>query len=331
MLNLKKPGVVGDVLKKREFNFLAVACGGGRNMAMLIGMYEKGIRPDVITLADTGSTEGDPTRRDGEKPETYAVLDEFSDWCEERFDCPIRRVYKRSKYKSLYDNCLQTKTLPSAAYGLRSCSDKWKIQPQERFMNNYAPVVAIWNVCQNCGKDKKTGHVAKFSKPMTGEGKRKLVRFCRTDNPVFDIHEPTTFFYPTAITKAIGYHAGEQSRIDKAHDDEKYKLWFPLMEWGWYTEECIAAFKRHGLTVPIKSACYFCPSSTKEEVVWLHDNHPDLFARAVALEDNAEDLRTVKGLGRHWTWKELMQIAPADRKALPNPSKMNCVCLDTED
>ena len=35
------------------------------------------------------------------------------------------------------------------------------------------------------------------------------------------------------------------------------------------------------------------------------ENHPDLFRRAVALEDNAQaNLKTVKGLGRSYSWKE---------------------------
>ena len=298
-------------------------------MAMLIGMYEHSIRPDLITFADTGSSEDNPDLKDGEKPETYEVLVSFAEWCREKFGTDIQWCRKKSRYRSLYDNCFRTKTLPSAAYGLRSCSDKWKIAPQEKFMNHYGPVTEIWDTCFNCGQNRKSGHVAKFVQQP--DGKKKLVRFCRIPGHVFNPREATTFFWPTPITKAIGYHAGEQSRIEKSPNNPKYKYWFPLMEWGWYTEECIEAFKRHNLRVPIKSACYFCPSSTKEEVLWLHKHHPDLFDRAVALESNATDLKTVKGLGRHWTWKELVQISPEAVKTLPQPARMNCVCLDTED
>jgi len=314
-------------------SFLAVACGGGRNMAMLIGMYERGIRPDVITFADTGSSEANPDLRDGEKPETYDVIESFSEWCRKHFATQITWARKRSRYKSLYDNCLQTKTLPSAAYGLRSCSDKWKIQPQDRFLNNYAPALAVWNTCNLCHKPKEQ-HAKHFIRDAAGEfvridGKRISRRFCTEPDFTNDIR--SQYFQMTAITKAIGYHAGEQYRIDKSTDSDKYTFWFPLMEWGWFTEECIEAFKRHGLRVPIKSACYFCPSSTKEEVLWLAEHHPELYERAVALEDNAEDLRTVKGLGRHWTWKELVQIDQAQLSLLPNPPKMACACFDTED
>jgi len=43
-----------------QFDLLSVACGGGRNSAMILGMYEHQIKPDMILFADTK----------GEKPET---------------------------------------------------------------------------------------------------------------------------------------------------------------------------------------------------------------------------------------------------------------------
>ena len=37
----------------------------------------------------------------------------------------------------------------------------------------------------------------------------------------------------------------------------------------------------------------------------LREQHPDLFRRALALEDNArQNLKTVKGLGRNYSWRE---------------------------
>ena len=43
----------------------------------------------------------------------------------------------------------------------------------------------------------------------------------------------------------------------------------------------------------------------KQEILSLKENYPDLFDRAVALEENALPyLKTVKGLGRSYSWKE---------------------------
>ena len=42
-----------------------------------------------------------------------------------------------------------------------------------------------------------------------------------------------------------------------------------------------------------------------EEIISLRDHYPDLFRRAIALEDNARpNLKTVQGLGRNYSWKE---------------------------
>ncbi len=46
----------------------------------------------------------------------------------------------------------------------------------------------------------------------------------------------------------------------------------------------------------------------KNEIKELSKNHPDLFNRAVAIEENAKDnLITVKGLGRNWSWKDYIE------------------------
>lgn len=49
----------------------------------------------------------------------------------------------------------------------------------------------------------------------------------------------------------------------------------------------------------------FCPSMRAEEIIDLREHYPDLFRRALALEDNAKaNLKTVRGLGRNYSWKE---------------------------
>lgn len=49
----------------------------------------------------------------------------------------------------------------------------------------------------------------------------------------------------------------------------------------------------------------FCPSMRAEEIIDLREHYPDLFRRALALEDNARaNLKTVQGLGRNYSWRE---------------------------
>lgn len=229
---------------------LIVAYGGGLNStAMLVEFAEKGISPDLILFADTG----------GEKPETYAYRDLFSRWLLDRGMGGIITVQNDGMYGTLEKNCLDKQMLPSIAYGWKSCSEKYKHRPQNKYVNNWQPARICW-----------------------AEGGK--------------------------ITKAIGYGIDEMHRA-KIHEDDKYRYWHPLIEWQWARQDCKDAIMRVGLPVPLKSACFFCPSSTKSEVLRLRAIHPDLFDRAVAMEDNAApNLQTVKGLGRRYAWKELVVL-----------------------
>ena len=111
------------------------------------------------------------------------------------------------------------------------------------------------------------------------------------------------------VVKFIGYDAGEGYRSDKVLlgdlADRKYSKWYPLMEWGWTRDDCIRQIEAAGLPQPGKSSCFFCPSMKPDEITALREQHPDLFRRALALEDNArKNLKTVKGLGRNYSWRE---------------------------
>ena len=111
------------------------------------------------------------------------------------------------------------------------------------------------------------------------------------------------------VVRLIGIHAGE-TRRGKIPDDAYFTYRYPLREWGWYQADCIVAHERAGIPLPEKSACFFCPAMRKPEIIRLAKQHPDLFERAVYLERNAIEsgnLKTVKGLGRHWTWESLVR------------------------
>jgi hypothetical protein len=117
---------------------LVVSFGAGTNStAMLIGMYERGINPDAILFADTG----------GEKPHTYAHLEVVQKWLGE-IGFPLITTVKKVDFKgdvlTLEQNCLNKKMLPSIAYGYKKCSQKYKAQPQEKWLNNWGPSKAVW-------------------------------------------------------------------------------------------------------------------------------------------------------------------------------------------
>lgn len=117
------------------------------------------------------------------------------------------------------------------------------------------------------------------------------------------------------VRRALGYDAGEARRVND-RQDAGFEKTYPLVEWGWDRTACVAAVRRAGLPVPVKSACFYCPSSTKSEVLALASVSPLLFQRAVALETRAAEAMpdsVVVGLGRRFSWAGL---AAADQAQL---------------
>lgn len=106
---------------------------GVNSTGLLCGMTEKGLLPPhAILSADT----------DGELPRTYAYRDMFSGWLESQGYPPITVV--RVPGEGLEANCLRRKALPSVAYGFKTCSQRWKLDPQEKWANNDPACIAAW-------------------------------------------------------------------------------------------------------------------------------------------------------------------------------------------
>ena len=111
------------------------------------------------------------------------------------------------------------------------------------------------------------------------------------------------------VDKYIGYDAGEKRRVEHAAEadamNKKYAHHYPLFDWGWTRADCVRVIEAEGLPKPGKSSCFFCPSMKKAEIRELWEKYPELFERAIAIERNAAPtLKTVKGLGRSWSWEE---------------------------
>jgi len=247
---------------------------------MLIGLHRHQIPVDLVLFADTG----------GELPEVYAHLDRMDEWLEDHGMPQIQRVFYTcadGSRMTLEEECLSSKTLPSIAYGRKSCSVKHKVEPQDKFCNHYQPCLDVWA---------SGGKVVKF----------------------------------------IGYDAGESRRRNHAiaYDiqDKKYIKKYPLYDdWGWTRQDCVEVIRSEGLLQPGKSACFFCPSTKQTEIRHMKQTHPDLLDRALAMEDLARPgLRSVKGLGRDWAWRDFLesdsnQISFCDVFAEEN---IPCGCYD---
>lgn len=270
--------------RKERNEFVVASYGGGVNStAMLIQMVNQGARVDLILFANTG----------GEKPETYAYVEKLSKWLVDHGYPKIRTVWKTTKKAGRFRGanesltlermCLEQKVLPSVAYGFKTCSMKFKREPQDEFI---------------------------------GKWQRELV-------PVGPLNR---------MTKLMGFDAGEAYRAAESPDD-RFINRYPLIEWGWGREECVEAILQSGLCVPPKSSCFFCPNMDDMEVLQLRDRHPDLLARALAMEENAVPTpgSSIRGLGRDARWSEILQFDADQGKFFPRVlPAVPCECYDGE-
>jgi len=117
---------------------IVASYGGGTNSkAMLVECVRRSVKVDLILFADTGA----------EKPETYIDIKQFSKWLKENGMPEITTVQRMNifgTYITLEQYCSEQKQLPSLAYGYKSCSEKHKISPQNKFINNWQPAKDVW-------------------------------------------------------------------------------------------------------------------------------------------------------------------------------------------
>lgn len=113
---------------------------GVDSTAMMIELVARGEAPDLVLTADTGS----------EKPATYAYLDIIKPWIE-RHNLDFRMCrYQPQRFKhwppyaTIVENVLTNATLPSISLGRHSCSLKWKVAPQDKFIASWQPAVDAW-------------------------------------------------------------------------------------------------------------------------------------------------------------------------------------------
>jgi len=107
---------------------LVVAFGNGvDSWAMLVELHRRGVRPDCIQWADTGS----------ERRHTYRAFNVIQAWCKRVGFPPIvvvRRRCPKAGHRSLAEQTWNTSQLPSPAFHRNhSCSVSWKLEPQRKY------------------------------------------------------------------------------------------------------------------------------------------------------------------------------------------------------
>lgn len=320
---------------------LMLACGMGTNtIGLLVEAVRLGWKFDLIAFADTG----------GEFPRVYEYIPLLSDWLVGH-DQPAVTVLRHTRadgaVETLEDECLRTGKLPSIAYGSSMrCSGKYKLEPQDKYVNHWAPAREAWDrrerVVKLIGYDVDERHRMEGGDAWNDQ--KYLVDFMN-GNSVMDIarkyaRTPEQPTYPRSMPlsevaeRLAGYDATEAERAylaevrsleRKIRATVRYEKRYPLIEWGWGRDDCIAAIDKAGLPRPGKTACFFCPSSKLHEIRALS---PEYRRRALAIEDGAQDgLTSVRGLGRSFAWRDVFE--PKQGELPLSPAVEPCgVCID---
>lgn len=217
-----------------------------------------------------------------EKPETYDYLPVINEWCRSVGFPEVTVVKYRATtapYTTLEGNMLSNETLPSMAYGRSGCSNKWK-----------AEVMDKWLLGASRGVWKDAGWQPLLDARARGV---KAVKCIGYDNSKADL---------------------KRSKRVAGYSDDNFDFCYPLQEWGWDRPRIVEEIIKAGLPVPVKSACFFCPSSKKWEIKWLAAKHPELFLRAIKMEDQNKTGKHADkvnpeggigcGLGMTFTWRK---------------------------
>ncbi len=111
--------------------------GAGTNStAMIIELLNRGEQIDYILFADTG----------GERPETYEYVNLFGNYLTKygKQIITVHKIYRDGTIDRLEERCLRTKYAPSIVYGRKACSLRYKVAPQNKFMNSVPEARSLW-------------------------------------------------------------------------------------------------------------------------------------------------------------------------------------------
>jgi hypothetical protein len=235
----------------------------------------------------------------GEKPHTYTHIEQVSTWCV-KVGFPPVEIVRGAKYWT--PQMVKDGSLEGQCIRLGS-------MPSKAF--GYGQCSLKWKV------EPQDKRVAEYCKEVG-------IRLADT-------------------VRLVGFDADEEHRAARSRAVvEKYPerggVRYPLIEWDWDRDDCVSAIKRAGLTQPGKSACFYCPSSTKSEIAELGVVYPDLLARALEMERRAragEGQAGVArcGLGRGLVWNDYVKAlrqGPAQASLFSDHGipEVDCGCYD---
>ena len=111
-------------------------------------------------------------------------------------------------------------------------------------------------------------------------------RWCTRDFKVRPIHR----YYRDLgrhVNQYIGIAFDEIHRMRDSRESFVTNL-YPLVDKRLTRQDCIDIIADEGLPIPEKSGCYYCPFNSTERWRSILEHHPDLFDKAIELEENSK-------------------------------------------
>jgi hypothetical protein len=256
---MDKEIAMSQMLKNKQV--LQVADGlGVDSMAMLILLRDLGIVPDAILFANTAA----------ERDETYRYLPVVQAWCRKNgfpevtvVEYVVKNFKNWPPYFGLEENCLTNGTLPSEAFGMGSCSEKWKQQPQNNWTKTWAPAVEAW------ARGEKIKKAIGYD-DSTADKKRS----CSADR-TFKAKPDAQYDYWYPLQE----HHIDRKKCIQMIVDEQLPGYDPVA----LAKGKLVWVEAGG--VPTKSSCFFCPNMKGHEVDILP---AEKLARIVIMEARAK-------------------------------------------
>jgi hypothetical protein len=232
--------------------------GGGQDSTALLYkyVYDPAFRARyvpgdlLVIMSDTGD----------EHPSTYKHVEEIKRFCKARGIEFVHLTpdlgFHYPSWRSLRGFYNLKKTVGSKAFP-KTCTDKLKIQPIYRFLDQW--------IATRYGLSRAT------------RGKKAIREYAKRSGK---------------IRMLIGIAAGEERRIaDPSRDQSKWRrdsvqMIYPLVELGMDRQACQLFIQSIGHTVPYPSNCMLCPFMSLQELLWLHTFYPDDFQDWVRIERN---------------------------------------------
>lgn len=113
------------------------------------------------------------------------------------------------------------------------------------------------------------------------------------------------------IIQYLGIDSSEQHRAEK-FNKEIFK--FPLIDQNIDREGCKTVIRKEGLSVPVKSGCFFCPFQSVDSWIQLFIKHPLQYEMAVIFEKNCRRYPESTLMGKKTL--ESLKIAIQEQKGL---------------